>query len=73
MALEALCGLPVRGKMVRGGPFELGDSGFDIKKQFTEFNKDPECLVSPPFVSPIPVFSGVNFVNRVFGVVKIYE
>jgi hypothetical protein len=51
MALEALCGLPVRGKMIRGGPFELGESGFDIKQQFDNFNKDPECLVSPPFVS----------------------
>jgi hypothetical protein len=49
MALEALCGMPVRGKMMRS--FEQGESGFDVREEFLNLSKDPECLEMPPFVS----------------------
>ena len=53
MALEALCGMPIRGKMMRS--FEQGESGFDVREEFLNLSKDPECLEMPPFVSSFPL------------------
>ena len=51
MALESLCGLSVRGKLLRPDPFDLDVAGINFKTEMLGLQSEPEFLVQPPFVS----------------------
>ena len=51
MALESLCGLSIRGKMLKPGPFDLEDVGVDFRAEMLGLQPEPQLLVQPPFVS----------------------
>ena len=51
MALESLCDLSIRGKMLKPGPFDLEDVGVDFQAEMLGLHPEPQLLVQPPFVS----------------------
>ena len=58
MALESLCGLSVRGKLLRPDPFDLDVAGINFKTEMLGLQSEPEFLVQPPFVSYLPLALG---------------